>query len=145
MAETTSLSLDKCPALTICATADNINEPLYIEGGLTLPTPARIRSTLANYAAAPEDLRDLRTYHKTLADVTRLRLIQRLAKSPATVSELKQHVDLSQPLVSWHVRALRLAGLVQTRRSGREVICSLRPEAFAELAERERAILGIAS
>ena len=145
MAETTSLSLDKCPALTVGATADNINEPLYIEGGLTLPTPARIRSTLANYAAAPEDLRDLRTYHKTLADVTRLRLIQRLAKSPATVSELKHHVDLSQPLVSWHVRALRLAGLVQTRRSGREVICSLRPEAFAELAERERAILGIAS
>jgi DNA-binding transcriptional ArsR family regulator len=130
--------------LTICSTADNINEPLCIEGGLTLPTPARIRSTLANYAAAPEDLRDLRTYHKTLADVTRLRLIQRLAKSPATVSELKHHVDLSQPLVSWHVRALRLAGLVQTRRSGREVICSLRPEAFADLAARERAILGIA-
>jgi DNA-binding transcriptional ArsR family regulator len=130
--------------LTVCSAADNINEPLYIEGGPTLPTPARIRSTIATYAAAPEDLRDLRTYHKTLADVTRLRLIQRLAQSPATVTELRDHVDLSQPLVSWHVRALRLAGLVQTRRSGREVICSLRPEAFADLAARERAILGIA-
>ena len=111
---------------------------------IALPTPARIRSTLANYAAAPDDLRELRTYHKTLADVTRLRLIQRLAQSPATVSELKEHVDLSQPLVSWHVRALRLAGLVQTRRSGREVICSLKPEAFADLAAREQAILGLA-
>jgi DNA-binding transcriptional ArsR family regulator len=111
---------------------------------VALPTPARIRSTLSNYTAAPDDLRELRTYHKTLADVTRLRLIQRLAQSPATVSELQDHVDLSQPLVSWHVRALRVAGLVQTRRSGREVICSLRPEAFAELAAREQAILGLA-
>jgi DNA-binding transcriptional ArsR family regulator len=133
------------PRLTARAGLDNINGRLCVEGDPALPTPARIRSTIASYAAAPEELRDLRTYHKALADVTRLRLIQRLAQSAATVSELKDHVDLSQPLVSWHVRALRTAGLIDTRRSGREVICSLRPDAFADLAARERAILGIAS
>ena len=38
-----------------------------------------------------------------------------------------------------------LAGLVETRRVGRETVCRLRPEAFGEVAARERAILGIAS
>lgn len=109
------------------------------------PTPARIRSTLASIVDQPEDLRALRTFHKALADVNRLRIVRRLAEEPATVTELIEHVGLSQPLVSHHLRRLREAGLVQTRRSGRETVCSLRPEAFGEVAERERSILGIAS
>jgi DNA-binding transcriptional ArsR family regulator len=54
-------------------------------------------------------------------------------------------VGLSQPLVSHHLKRLRAAGLIQSHRVGRETICALRPEAFGEVAERERAILGIAS
>jgi DNA-binding transcriptional ArsR family regulator len=51
---------------------------------------------------------------------------------------------LSQPLVSWHLGRLRAARIVETRRNGRETVCRLRPEAFDELAARERAILGLA-
>ena len=109
------------------------------------PTPARIRSTFAAIVVLPEDLRALRTFHKALADVNRLRIVRRLAAGPATVTELIEHVGLSQPLVSHHLRRLREAGLVQTRRVGRETVCSLRPEAFGEVAARERSILGIAS
>ena len=109
------------------------------------PTPARIRSTFASIVDQPEDLRALRTFHRALADVNRLRIVRRLAEAPATVTELIDHVGLSQPLVSHHLRRLREAGLVQTRRNGRETVCSLRPEAFGEVAARERAILGIAS
>ena len=69
--------------------------------------------------------------------------MRRLADGPASVTELIEHVGLSQPLVSWHVGRLRAAGVVTTRRSGRETVCSLRPEAFAESAERERAVLGL--
>jgi DNA-binding transcriptional ArsR family regulator len=47
--------------------------------------------------------------------------------------------------VSHHLKRLRVAGLIATRRVGRETICTLRPEAFGEVAARERAILGIAS
>jgi DNA-binding transcriptional ArsR family regulator len=108
-----------------------------------VPSPARIRSTLATMALPPEELRDLRLFHKALADVTRLRMVQRLAESPATVTELIDHVELSQPLVSWHLRTLRSTGLVETRRSGREVICSLRPEAFEGYLARERELLGL--
>jgi DNA-binding transcriptional ArsR family regulator len=110
-----------------------------------VPSPARIRSTIASLVDPPEELRVLRTFHKALADVNRLRIVRRLAQGPSTVTELIEHVGLSQPLVSHHLKRLRDAGLVETRRVGRETVCSLRPEAFGEVAERERAILGIAS
>lgn len=110
-----------------------------------MPSPARIRSTFASIVDPPEELRELRTFHKALADVNRLRIVRRLALGPATVTELIEHVGLSQPLVSHHLKRLRSAGLVDARRVGRETVCSLRPDAFGEVAERERAILGIAA
>ncbi len=110
-----------------------------------MPSPARLRATIATLAAPPDDLRDLRTFHKALGDTTRLRIVRRLSEGPATVGHLIGLVDLSQPLVSWHVRTLKAAGLVETRRSGREVICSLRREAFQRFLTEERALLGLAS
>jgi ArsR family transcriptional regulator, arsenate/arsenite/antimonite-responsive transcriptional repressor len=110
-----------------------------------VPTPARFRSTIASIVLQPEELRELRSFHKALADVNRLRIVRRLAAGEASVAELIAHVGLSQPLVSHHLKRLRVAGLVETRRVGRETICTLRPEAFGEVAARERAILGIAS
>ncbi len=83
------------------------------------------------------------SYHKALADPTRLRLLQRLAERQATVTELIEHVDLSQPLVSWHLRRLRAAGVVETRRSGREVICTISREALDYFRARDRELLGL--
>lgn len=80
-----------------------------------------------------------------MADVNRLRIVRRLALGEATVAELIAHVGLSQPLVSWHLGRLRTAGVVVTRRQGRETICRLREEAFEEFAARERAVLGFAT
>ena len=107
------------------------------------PSPAHIRSTLASVVDQPEDLRSLRVVHKALADVNRLRIVQRLAEGEASVSELIQRVGLSQPLVSWHLGRLRVAGLIQTRRVGRETVSRLLPEAFRAFAEHERRVLGI--
>jgi ArsR family transcriptional regulator, cadmium/lead-responsive transcriptional repressor len=107
------------------------------------PSPARVRGTIAAAVAQPEELRQLRAFHKVMADVNRLRIVRRLADGEATVAELIAHVGLSQPLVSWHLGRLRAAGVVVTRRQGRETICRLREEAFAEFAARERAVLGV--
>jgi ArsR family transcriptional regulator len=85
------------------------------------------------------------TYHKALADPTRLRLLQRLADGQATVSDLTAHVDLSQPLVSWHLHRLKAAGIVETRRAGREVIYTLSREALIYFRALERELLGLAS
>ena len=81
--------------------------------------------------------------HKALADVNRLRIVRRLAHGEATVTELVSQVGLSQPLVSWHVGRLRAAGLVMTRRAGRETFCRLLSEAFDAFAARQALVLGL--
>ncbi len=108
------------------------------------PSPARVRSTIAATIVQPEDLRQLRAFHKVMADVNRLRIVRRLADGEATVTELTDDVGLSQPLVSWHLGRLRAAGVVETQRKGRETVCRLREGAFTEFAARERAVLGFA-
>jgi DNA-binding transcriptional ArsR family regulator len=107
------------------------------------PSPAHIRSTIATIVDQSDDLRDLRLFHKALADINRLRIVRRLASGPASVMELVDHVGLSQPLVSWHLGRLRAAGLVVTRRVGRETVCTLRTESFGEHLLRERVALGL--
>ncbi len=108
-----------------------------------MPTPARIRSTIATIAAPPEELRELKAFHRALADTTRLRILHRLSQDEATVGDLIELVDLSQPLVSWHVRTLKSAGLVETERRGREVVCRLRRDTFDRILADERALLGL--
>jgi DNA-binding transcriptional ArsR family regulator len=109
-----------------------------------LPSPAHIRTTVASIVDQPDELRELRVFHKALADVNRLRIVQRLSEGPATVGELIETAGLSQPLVSWHVAKLRVAGIVRSHRSGRETLCELQPDVFERFAERERQILGVA-
>lgn len=82
-------------------------------------------------------VRDLRTYYRALGDDTRLRILQLLAtEGEHTVTELADRLNLSQPLLSWHLRRLRRAGVVKTVRVGREVRCSFDRERFAQLHER---------
>ena len=107
------------------------------------PSPAHFRSTLAAVVDPPDELRSLRLVHKALADVNRLRIVQRLATGEATVSELIEQVGLSQPLVSWHIARLRIAGLVETRCAGRETVSRLLPEAFEAFAAYEQRVLGL--
>ena len=99
--------------------------------------------TLAPETRAERDLRRLRTMYRALGDETRLRVIGLLAEvGPMPVNELSARVVLSQPLISWHLRILRLASLVETQRHGREVICRLRTAAFEELHEAEARLIG---
>ena len=107
------------------------------------PSPAHIRSTISSVVDVPEDLRALKLVHKARADVNRLRIVQRLAQGEASVSELIERVGLSQPLVSWHLGRLRVAGLIQTRRVGRETVSKLLPDAFKTFTEYERRVLGL--
>jgi DNA-binding transcriptional ArsR family regulator len=107
------------------------------------PSPARIRGTIASVVDVPDELRELRTFHKVLADANRLRIVRRLSDGPATVTELIEHVGLSQPLVSWHLSKLREIGLVTAKRQGRETLHTIVPEAFAAYAARQERALGL--
>jgi ArsR family transcriptional regulator, arsenate/arsenite/antimonite-responsive transcriptional repressor len=70
--------------------------------------------------------RELKLMVKALADVARLTIVYQLARQDEiTVTVLTDILGISQPLVSWHLRKLRRAGLILTRRAGRQVYCSL--------------------
>src|SRR3954469_8001919 len=60
-----------------------------------------------------------------LGDRTRRRLIARLARDPATITELAAPFEMSLPAVSKHVRVLERAGLVRRAIDGRIHRCSL--------------------
>jgi len=82
-------------------------------------------------------LRELRSYYRALGDVNRLRIVQILVtEGEQPVSELARRLRISQPLMSWHLRRLRRAGIIRTERVGREVRCSFDREKFAELHAR---------
>lgn len=91
---------------------------------------------------ADHDLRRLRALYRALGDETRLRIIGLLAElGPMPVHELSARVGLSQPLISWHLRILRLAGIIDTQRQGRATICRLRTAAFEELHDAEARLI----
>lgn len=89
-------------------------------------------ATLARHAGREAVIEAARRVHRALGDTNRLEVVRRLAEGPATVSELIASTGLSQPLVSWHLRRLRSAGLVTTEKVGRESLCTLRVAGIAE-------------
>lgn len=89
-------------------------------------------------------IRDLpalaRRFH-ALADEKRLRILDLLGGGELCVCDLVAKVGVSQPLLSFHLRILREAGLVSDRRAGRRVHYSLVPQGVGEL-EGAAAALG---
>lgn len=84
-----------------------------------------------------DEWRDLKRMMKALAGIARLTIIYHLARQPEiTVTSLTDMLNISQPLVSWHLRKLRRAGLIETRRVGRQVYCSLNVARFQACAQR---------
>ncbi len=53
-----------------------------------------------------------------LGDATRRQVLDRLRSGPRSVSELAAGLPVSRPAVSQHLRVLREAGLVTSRRDG---------------------------
>lgn len=62
-----------------------------------------------------------------IADPTRRRIVELLAKGERTAGELVDEFDLSAPAISQHLNVLREAGLVTTRVEGQSRIQSLNP------------------
>ena len=68
------------------------------------------------------DLGVMRSFARALGSRTRLRAIRELSRTTELdVSELSRRLNVSQPLMSWHLRRLRRTGLVRARREGRHV------------------------
>lgn len=70
---------------------------------------------------------------KFLSDRNRLRILATLGRAETCVCDLIAELDLPQPLVSYHLRKLRDAGLVRGRRHAQWIYYSLDPEAWVKL------------
>jgi ArsR family transcriptional regulator len=82
------------------------------------------------------EVTELKTMLRALADEARLNIVSHLAGlGEVNVTEICRALDISQPLVSWHLAMLRRAGLVRRRRLGRQVYCSLDRARFQRCQE----------
>lgn len=91
-----------------------------------------------------DGMQEVFPYYRSMADRKRLQIVQYLAQhDEAPVTELGRELRLSQPLVSWHLSLLRKAGIVRTRKEGRQVLCSLNRDRLEAYHRRLASLLGI--
>ncbi len=72
-----------------------------------------------------EHINDLASTLNILGDPIRLKIVFDLMDHDCSVTGLMQHVNISQPLVSHHLRILRDARIVKATKLGKQVIYSL--------------------
>jgi ArsR family transcriptional regulator len=93
----------------------------------------------------PNPRNELPDHFLAFANPTRLRILERLAKAgEVSVNDLAEYLHMSQPRISWHLRMLRVGGVIRTRREGRQVYCSLDKENITRFRERLDEMLGMA-
>ena len=68
---------------------------------------------------------------QALADPTRRAMVERLGRSPASVSELAKPFQMSLPAVLQHLALLESAGLVVSEKIGRVRTCRIEPQALS--------------
>jgi ArsR family transcriptional regulator, arsenate/arsenite/antimonite-responsive transcriptional repressor len=74
---------------------------------------------------------------RALAHPVRWGILQRLAAEPGICAcDFTEFFDVTQPTISAHLKVLRDAGLVTTRRNGTTICYSIAPGRLAEVAER---------
>ncbi len=87
---------------------------------------------------------DIDTAFAALADPTRRRILTRLARSDAAISELADVFEMTLTGVRKHVQVLESAGLVTSRKIGRVRHCRIGPrrldDAAAWIATYRRAL-----
>ena len=77
---------------------------------------------------ATESIEDV---FRTLSDPTRRRVVERLSRGPASVSELAERFDMALPSFVEHLRVLEGSGLVRSSKEGRVRTYRLVPRRLA--------------
>jgi len=91
-----------------------------------------------------DERHELTDHFLALANPTRIRILERLGQvGEENVNDLAVHLHMSQPRISWHLRMLRVGGVVRTRRDGRQVYCSLDVENIVSARARLDELVGI--
>lgn len=81
----------------------------------------------------PKDITRAARWFHALSDETRLQIIERLSNGEQCVCDLTDMLATPQPLLSFHLKTLKEAGILTDRREGRWVYYSLSPQAIEEM------------
>lgn len=68
-----------------------------------------------------------------LADPTRRRILENLARGPLSSGEIAKQFEITAPAISQHLKTLRAAKLVKVRPEAQRRIYELDPEGIGEL------------
>ena len=90
-------------------------------------------------------MKELAQYIKILGDASRLSIIKAIGGESRSVTEIINLTDLSQTLVSFHLRTLRDAGVVLTRKDGPFIFYSISNLALLDILEELSGIAGLQS
>src|ERR1700754_4583666 len=88
------------------------------------PSPSRIPS-----------LQEAASWFRALGDETRLKIVECVMESEQCVCDLTDLLSTKQSLLSFHLKTLKDAGILNDRRDGRWVYYSLNPDALAFLEQ----------
>lgn len=89
-------------------------------------------------SAAPHLDARLLARFQAVAESTRLSIVRLLAQGERCVCDLQDELGVAQSRLSFHLKKLRDAGILEDRREGRWVYYRLVPEALEEM----RSVLG---
>ena len=71
-----------------------------------------------------------------LGDPSRLRIFWLLCHTEECVADIAEYMEMSSPAVSHHLRLLKTAGLIVSRRAGKEMLYRAAESALAEELHR---------
>lgn len=86
-------------------------------------------------SASPDVSSTVVARFKALADPLRLEVIELLRQQELCVCDLCDRLEVAQSKLSFHLKALRQAGLINARQDGRWIYYSLNLAAFVELEQ----------
>lgn len=78
-------------------------------------------------------MHQLAQFYQALGGEVRLKIIQMLIGQERCVCDILEAFDLSQPAVSHHLKVLKQAGVLNTRRKGKWIYYSLNREQLRQV------------
>jgi len=105
--------------MTPGGTADHLSQNFTID----IRRADRILNPMLNQSPMSEAALD--AMFQALADPTRRRMVERLSRGSASVSELAQPFSMSLPAIVQHLKVLEDSGLVTTQKVGRVRTCTI--------------------
>lgn len=73
--------------------------------------------------------------YKALNDVTRLKILTMLQNDSMYTNQILEAFNITQPTLSYHMKILNGAKLVDTKKTGRNVYYSLNKKTFSHLVD----------